>query len=42
MNNSSRSNFHSRNNSFDDELEAIPAWVYALVIGVITLLVILR
>ncbi len=42
MNNSSRSNLHSNNSPFDDDLEAIPAWVYALAIVVITLVVILR
>jgi len=42
MSNYSRADFHSRTNSLDDESEDIPAWIYALAIGLITLIVIVR
>ena len=42
MSNSSRAEFHSRSNPLDDDSQEIPAWIYALAIGVITLIVILR
>jgi len=42
MNRSYRGNFHSRSNSLDDESQAIPAWVWAFAIGVITLIVVVR
>lgn len=42
MSNHSRSDFHSRTNPFDDEEQNIPAWVYALAIVLITLVMIVR
>jgi hypothetical protein len=42
MNQSSRSNFGVRANPLDDESHDIPAWVYALALGVLTIIEILR
>lgn len=42
MSESSRTNFHSRTNDIGDESQAVPAWVYALGIVIITVIAILR
>jgi hypothetical protein len=42
MNESSRTNFHTRSNDTGDDSQAIPAWVYVLGIMIITVIAILR
>jgi hypothetical protein len=42
MSNSYRSDFQSRTNPLDDEANDIPAWIYAVAVALITLVMVVR